>query len=155
MPSFTITTELPMSPEAFWHGMSMNAVNAELWPLVTMTAPAMWKAAPLEQWTIGPVLFRSVILLFGFVPVDVHSLRIEQIFPARGFRERSHSWCNRLWQHERTTAPTAKGCTVTDTVTVHGRIPCAASLLLPVYRFVFRHRHRRLKALYGQLPSPP
>lgn len=149
-PSFTVRSELPIAPEAFWRGMSMQVVNAELHPLVSMTAPAAWKAAPLEQWTTGTVLFRSVILLFGFLPVDVHSLRLDSIVPARGFLERSHSWCNALWQHERSTARTEAGCVVTDTITVQGRVPLAAALLMPVYRMVFRHRHRRMKALYGQ-----
>lgn len=153
MPTFTITTELPVTPDAFWRGMSMQAVNAELRPLVQMTVPNAWQDAPLAHWRTGRVLFASVILLFGFLPVDVHSLRLEQIDPARGFLERSHSWCNRLWQHERTTTPTAAGCALTDTVTVQGRLPLLAALLMPVYRLVFRHRHRRLKALYGRLPA--
>lgn len=149
--SFAISTELAVTQDAFWRGMNMQAVNAELRPLVSMTSPATWKTAPLEQWTTGPVLFRSVILLFGFLPVDLHSLRLVQVFPASGFLERSHSWCNKMWQHERRTAPGAEGCIVTDTITVQGRIPFAAVLLMPVYRLVFRHRHRRLKAIYGHL----
>lgn len=152
MQAFTISTELSVTPEAFWEQMSMAAVNAELMPLVRMTAPAQWQRCPLAQWTAGRVLFRSVILLFGFLPVDVHSLRLERLFPEGGFLERSHSWTNRLWQHERTTARTANGCVVTDRLTVQGRLPFASALLLPVYRLVFRHRHRRLKALYGAAP---
>lgn len=127
----------------------MAAVNAELWPLVRMTVPAAWRACPLSQWTTGGTIFRSVILLFGWLPVDVHSLKLEQINPATGFVERSQSWLNRVWQHERTATRTAGGCTVTDTVTVQSRIPVVATLLMPVYRGVFRHRHRRLRALYS------
>jgi hypothetical protein len=149
MPTFTISTELDVTPEAFWEHMSMAAVNAELSPLVRMTAPPEWQRCPLAQWTAGRVLFRSVILLFGFLPVDVHSLRFEHLMPEGGFVERSHSWANRLWQHERTTARTPGGCVVTDRLTVQGRLPLLAALLLPVYRLVFRHRHRRLTALYG------
>ena len=145
MPSFSISTELAIAPETFWHDMAMDAVNAELHPLVKMTAPTAWRAAPLQQWAAGPVLFRSIVLLFGFLPVDVHSLRLERVCPGRGFLERSHSWCNSLWQHERTTTPSPAGCIVTDTITVKGRIPFATTLLMPVYRLVFRHRHRRMK----------
>jgi hypothetical protein len=71
----------------------------------------------------------------------------------RGFLERSSSWSNRLWQHERITRPTAAGCVLTDTVTVEGRVPFVTRLLMPVYRAVFRHRHRRLKQLYGSVPA--
>lgn len=149
MPTFTVRSELSVTPEVFWHGMSMAAVNAELHPLVHMTAPAPWQDGALAHWSTGHVLFRSVILLFGFVPVDVHSLRLDYIDPARGFVERSHSWANRLWQHERVTLATPAGCIVTDTVVVQSRIPGLAALLLPVYRGVFRHRHRRLRALHS------
>lgn len=128
----------------------MSAVNAELRPLVRMTSPAHWVRCPLHQWTPGDVLFRSVVLLFGVLPVDVHSLRLESIDPrGHGFLERSHSWWNRQWQHERTTTATEAGCLVKDSVTVEGRVPLATALLMPVYRWVFRHRHRRLQALYG------
>jgi hypothetical protein len=149
MPSFTVHSELHITPEAFWERMSMAAVNAELLPIVGMTAPSEWRTCPLEQWATGRVLFRSVILLFGFLPVDVHSLRLERVFPNSGFLERSHSWFNKLWEHERTTNPTAAGCLVTDSVVVQGRVPLVTALLLPVYRLVFRHRHRRLRVLHG------
>jgi hypothetical protein len=36
MPSFTLRSELPVTPDAFWRGMSMDAVNAELRPLITV-----------------------------------------------------------------------------------------------------------------------
>ncbi len=132
----------------------MQAVNAELRPLVRMTVPPEWRNCTLGQWQAGRTLFHSVVLLFGVVPVDVHALTMERIVPGRGFRERSHSWCNRLWLHERTTTATASGCVVTDTVTVEGRAPLAAALLMPIYRLVFRHRHRRLAALYGRVSAP-
>jgi len=88
MSSFNIRSELPVRPEDFWAGMSMAAVNAELMPLVRMTTPASWRDCPLPQWTTGQVLFRSVILLFGVLPVDVHALQLESIDPRRGFHER-------------------------------------------------------------------
>ncbi len=153
MPTFSFSTELPITPEAFWSRMSMSAVNAELRPLVCMTAPAAFRRAELSQWATGRVLFRSVVLLFCCLPVDVHALRLERVEMGRGFLERSSSWSNRLWQHERTTRPTAAGCVLTDTVTVEGRVPFVTRLLMPVYGAVFRHRHRRLKQLYGSVPA--
>lgn len=149
MPSFILSTELQTTPASFWQGMSMAAVNAELWPLVRMTVPHNWKSCPLEQWATGQPLFRSVILLFGVVPVDIHSLQLAHIDPERGFVEKSSSWVNKQWQHERRTEATRSGCIVTDTVTVQGRIAWLAALLLPVYKMVFRHRHRRLAGFYG------
>lgn len=149
MPSFSISSELRVAPAAFWGRLSMADVNAELRPLVRMTAPLAWRARPLLGWGTGQPLFRSVILLLGCVPVDVHAFRLERATPAQGFVERSHSWVNVLWQHERTTTPTAAGCTLTDTVTVRGRVPVLTALLMPLYRLVFRHLHRRLRALHG------
>ncbi|MDT8991924.1 hypothetical protein RQP54_13720 [Curvibacter sp. APW13] len=150
MHTFTVSSELSIAPSEFWARMSMSAVNAELLPLVRMTSPSEWQHCSLERWATGKVLFRSVVLFLGFLPVDVHSMRLEHISPGSGFLERSHSWANRLWQHERTTTATAKGCVVTDTVSVEGRVPLFTALLLPVYRLVFRHRHNRLKVRYGQ-----
>jgi hypothetical protein len=151
MPSFSISSELPIRPDEFWAGMSMDAVNAELMPLVRMTTPTQWRHCALPQWTTGRVLFRSVILLFGVLPVDVHALRLDEIDPERGFFERSSSWANRLWEHRRTTQATARGCVVTDDVTVVGRLPWITLALMPVYRWVFRHRHRRLVARHGRV----
>ena len=152
MPSFTIRTELPRTtPEAFWAGMSIDAVNAELRPLARMGAPAAWRRCPLDQWTTGRVLFRSTIWLFGVLPVDSHSLRLEALYAGpRGFLEDSETLWNRRWRHERTTAATAAGgLLVEDRVTVESRLPGMAALMMPVYRFVFRHRHRRLRAMHG------
>jgi len=151
MPTFCIRTELRVAPDVFWARRSMLDVNAELWPLVRMTAPVAWRARPLLTWPAGRPLFRSVILLFGCLPVDVHAFHLAQTAAGRGFVERSHSWANALWQHERTTTPTAAGCIVADTVTVQGRVPLVTALLMPLYRLVFRHRHRRLRSLYGRV----
>lgn len=147
--TFTYQTEIPVTPATFWQRMSMDAVNAELRPLVRMTVPSELRRTTADQWVTGRLLFRSVILLFGVLPVDVHLLRLERLEPGRGFLERSSSWVNRVWRHERNTTPTASGCIVTDIVTVESRIPGMAALMLPVYRWVFRHRHRRLRRLYG------
>ena len=146
---FSIRSELAIAPEDFWAGMSMDAVNAELMPLVRMTAPASWRQCPLPQWKTGEVLFRSVILLFGVLPVDVHSLSLDEVDPQRGFVERSSSWTNRLWEHRRTTTPSARGCVVTDEVGVVGRWRWLTRSLMPVYRAVVRHRHRRLRKRFG------
>lgn len=151
MPSFTIRSRIATTPDRFWSAMSMRAVNAELNPLVHMTAPAHWRRCPLPQWETGRTLFRSWILLFGVLPVDRHALQLTDIDPAGGFRERPQSWANKLWQHERRTEVVPGGCEVMDTVTVHSRMPGMAVLMLPIYRLVFSHRHRRLKAHWGSV----
>ncbi|NRF68219.1 hypothetical protein HLB44_14595 [Aquincola sp. S2] len=149
MPQFTMQSELAIAPDRFWSGMSMRAVNDELNPLVHMTAPPAWRDGPLEAWQTGRVLFRSWVLLFGWLPVDRHALQLQAIDPAGGFVEESTSWTHRRWRHERSTGATPRGCLLTDRVTVDSRVPGLAWALLPVYRAVFAHRHRRLLQGYG------
>lgn len=150
MHTFTFSSAIALSPEAFWSSMTMASVNAELSPWVRMSCPRDWRQRPMARWATDRALFRSVIFLFGMLPVDVHSFRLERVHPGRGFLECSRSWVNKVWRHERTTAATPGGCVVTDTVWIEGRVPLLTALLVPVYRWIFRHRHRRLGALYGR-----
>ena len=147
--TFTISSSLCIAPDDFWSRMTMASVNSELAPFVQMTSAPQWNVRALGDWPTGQVLFRSIILLFGVLPVDIHKLKLDHIDPGRGFLERSSSWTYSLWQHERTTTKTNDGCTVTDTVSFQGRIPLLEHLLLPIYRAAFRHRHTRLKIRFG------
>jgi hypothetical protein len=149
MPQFTTRSILNVSPEQFWSSMSMEAVNWELAPWVRMSAPPEWQACTIDQWRPGEVLFKSWILLLGVLPSDLHSLRLLRIEAPEGFVESSTSWMNREWRHERHTRPHPQGCVLEDVVTVTGRLPWLTALLMPVYRLVFAHRHRRLRMRYG------
>jgi hypothetical protein len=153
MPEFTIQSNLNVDPNTFWAATSMQSVNWELAPIVRMTAPPEWTNCPLEQWEAGRDLFKSWVLLFGIIPVDRHSFRLREIIDGVGFRESSSSWINRRWNHDRTVVAREAGCTVTDHVAVAGRVPILRSCLMPVYKLVFRHRHRRLRRKYGTLAS--
>jgi ligand-binding SRPBCC domain-containing protein len=56
----------------------------------------------------------------------------------------------RTWEHERTLAPTGDGgCVLQDRVRFEPRLPLPGPMLLPLYRTVFRHRHRRLRRHFG------
>ena len=145
---FSIESIVPVSPDVFWSRMSISSVNAELAPLIRMTAPRQWREAHIETWPIDRKLFTSVILLFGILPVDVHSFRLQWTDPSRGFREASSTWLHKEWVHERTTRSCTGGCVVSDSVSVQTRLPFLTWLLLPIYRAVFRHRHRKLLAIY-------
>ncbi len=145
MPSFQVSSEITLAPIAFWRGMTIAAANQEMWPLVRMGCPADWRHRRLADWTTGSTAFVSTIFLLGLLPIDRHALRFERVDPAHGFLERSSSWANALWQHERSTMSTAMGCVVTDAVTVHSRIPGLSHVLLPVYKLLFRYRHRRMR----------
>jgi ligand-binding SRPBCC domain-containing protein len=91
--------------------------------------------------------------LFGFVPIDRHRFFLAAINPNEGFSERSTSWTNKYWCHERKVVSQESGCRVTDTVNFSSRIPFVDMLLKPIYRLVFRWRHRNLRRRYGELAS--
>jgi ligand-binding SRPBCC domain-containing protein len=148
MKRFSACSTLSVPPEEFWNGVTLSSVNTELAPLVRMTVPKEWKHRRIEAWPAGRSLFRSV-LLFGVLPVDVHRFRLEWVNPGHGFRECSSSWLNEVWLHERTTRPCQGGCVVVDALAVQSRFPFMHWLLLPIYQAVFRHRHRRLRAIFG------
>lgn len=127
----------------------MKGVNDELMPLVKMTAPSGWTSKPLSQWPVGSKLFSSIILLFGFIPVDVHTFELEKV-SANGFEERSRSLSNREWRHKRTITQLGVGCLVTDEVEFSPRVRLFGAIMAPVYRAIFAHRHKRLKARFGE-----
>ena len=149
MHSFEIKSDLAIEPSEFWSTASLKSVNWELAPIARMTAPNEWAERGIESWEVGVDLFKSWILLCGLLPVDRHSFRFREIVRGAGFRECSSSWMNREWNHDRTIVAREPGCTLIDQVTFVSRIPILAPLLLPLYRLVFRHRHRRLKKRYG------
>ena len=66
--------------------------------------------------------------------------------PGRGFHEDSTMLSQRRWVHRRTLEPVDGGTRVVDRIEFEPRLPGLAGLLRPVFRAVFRHRHRRLAA---------
>ena len=143
--SFEISSSLSVSPEAFWAQFTLAEVNRELAPWVRMTAPPAWRSVPLRQWPEGQRLFRSWILLFGVLPVDLHALYLHRITPGVGFEERSRSAMNRRWDHTRRTEPTPRGSRLIDRVEYESRLPLTGALFLPIYKAIFASRHRYLR----------
>lgn len=141
-----ISTELPCAPDRLWHAVTTPAgVNAELMPLIRMSFPEAdlgLADAPLDQ-----PLFGSWIFLFGLIPFDRHVFVIHEVGPGH-FVETSHSLLQKLWRHERRLTATEHGTVLRDTVTVVPRIGSTSTLTNFVVRAIFRHRHRRLQALY-------
>ena len=140
---------LPVAPERAWaHATSMAGVNAELRPLVRMTAPRRARGMTIADMPVGERAFTSLILAGGVLPVDLHFLRLDAVGDGE-FRERSSSLMWREWRHHRTVAPAPEGCVVEDRVSFTPRLPGAGRLALPVVRRVFAHRHRRLRGLFS------
>jgi ligand-binding SRPBCC domain-containing protein len=140
---------LPVEPERAWaHATSMAGVNAELRPLVRMTAPREARGKTIVDVPVGERAFTSVILAGGLVPIDLHFLTLESA-GEREFQEASSSLLWRSWRHRRTVEPAPGGCVLTDRVAFTSRVPGIARLATPLVRAVFRHRHRRLRALFS------
>jgi len=155
MPShaFEISSLVAATPEAVWARVStMEGVNDELRPLARMTYPRRAAGMRLDPAVVplGERLFRSWVLLFGFLPVDYDDLTLVRIEPGRGFLESSRMLSQRRWIHERALEPAAGGCRITDRVRFEPRVDLLGRAFLPVFRFFFRHRHRRLVSVFAR-----
>lgn len=128
--------------------LTMEGVNYELLLLVKMSAPTKWYNQKITEWPLGTELFTSTILLFGLFPVDLHRFKLKDI-NCNGFQEESSSLVNREWNHKRTITTQDSGCIVADVVEYVPKISLLGKLMKPVYKAIFSHRHKRLKAKYG------
>ena len=146
---FSRASDLAVDVDVILATLTLSGVNAELSPLVRMTAPAAFARRPLQEWPERQHLFTSWILLLGVLPVDRHAFYLHSVTPGRGFVETSSSTINALWQHERMIVPLAFGCRVTDVVEYRCRLPLLGYLLKPLYKLVFWRRHRYLRSRYG------
>ncbi len=146
---FSQSSDLCVDAEDILPSFALRAVNAELWPLVRMTAPEPWANRPIVEWPVQKHLFDSWILILGVLPVDRHRFRLRSLTPSEGFVEASSSTINASWIHERKITPIQGGCRIVDRVEYNCRLAVLGYLLLPVYQFVFRRRHRNLRARYG------
>ncbi len=149
--TFSIASRL-LAPQAeVWSRVTTpEGVNGELMPIVRMTLPRGVSRLDLDSVPIGTPVGRCRILLFGFVPIDWDDLMLVSLDPPNGFLERSSMLSMRTWEHERTLEPTDDGgCLVRDRVRFEPRLPLPGRMLLPLYRTVFRHRHRRLRRHFG------
>ncbi len=126
-------------------------VNAELMPIVRMTLPRGIERLDAESVPVGTLIGRCRLLLFGVIPFDWDDLTLERLEAPSGFHELSSMGSMRVWEHERTLEPVPGGCRVTDRVAFLPRVPFPAVWARPLFRAVFGHRHRRLRAQFGEL----
>lgn len=129
-----------------------DGINHEMRPWLTMTMPRAIRGTTLRDIELGRPAGRAWLRLFGLVPFDADHLTVVELEPGRRFLERSTMLSMRLWEHERTLAPTARGTRVRDRVTFEPRLPVpgAAALTARVVDAFFRHRQRRLRAHFAR-----
>jgi hypothetical protein len=139
------SSDLPVSPQTLWrHATSPAGVNAELAPLLRMTFPKGTEDLT-RGWRPGERRFRSWLLLLGLIPVEYDDLCLVEVEPGRRFLERSTLLSQRLWEHERTIEPTARGACVTDRVRFEPRLRRLEPVHAAAFRLVFALRHRNLR----------
>lgn len=149
MPTFTYASDLQVPAEQILAMLTMEGVNAELNPLVKMTAPAGFRDRSILLWPVRQHVFNSWVLLFGCIPIDRHAFYFDAIHPADGFVERSTSISNKLWCHERKIQSCPDGSRVVDTVSYKSRVLLLDALLKPLYQIVFWRRHQNLRAKFA------
>ena len=131
-----------------------EGINGELMPICRMTVPRGAGDLDLNDIEAPARIGRSWLLLGGFLPFDYDDIFIESLEPGRAFHERSTMLTQRSWHHDRTVEPAGPDtCFVTDQVSFEPRLPISPKLLAPVFRFTFRHRHRRLRKRFGGSPA--
>ena len=132
------------------HVSTMAGVNAELWPLMRMTVPEQHKGFDISHAPTKIVCFHSWLLLGGVIPIDRHSLTLDQVYEAKGFDERSYSFLQKEWVHQRRVEPLGdERCIVEDLVNPTPRIGAIAPLVVIIARSLFEHRHHRLRERYN------
>lgn len=149
--TFTIESEINSTKEILWkHVTQMKNVNAELLPYMRMTYPANMSEIGEREVPVQQVLFKSVILLFGFIPIDLHNLRLDKLEKGTAFYENSFSLHMRYWKHTRTISERNGKTFLKDEVHFAPRISFVGNLLLPGFRMIFRNRHKNLLKHFGK-----
>jgi ligand-binding SRPBCC domain-containing protein len=147
-----VSSRLAVERERLWAVIStMQGVNAELAPWLRMSVPVDVRDKSLADIRIGEVAFESWLLALGFVPFDRHRLCLIEVEVGRGFVERSSSWLQRVWQHERTLEAVLGGTQIHDRVTFEPRVGALTPVVRALVARLFRHRHARLRARFGVL----
>jgi ligand-binding SRPBCC domain-containing protein len=148
---FVAKSVLHAAADEVWEFTTTAAgINAELMPIARMTVPRGLGEFDITNVTAPARLGRSWILLGGLIPFDYDDIFIESLEPGRAFYERSTMLTQRSWHHDRVVQPAGPDtCFVTDSVSFEPRLPIPPRFLTPVFRWVFRHRHRRLRKRFG------
>jgi len=148
-----IESRLAAPPDEVWAAVSTFAgVNAELMPFCRMREPRALRGRTLESYQPGE---RAAcwLLAGGIIPFDRHLLGLASITSGEGFVEESTTWMQRRWRHERSLSPVAGqsgATTVSDVLTVEPRARFTAPLTAWIVARTFEHRHRRLRARFGE-----
>lgn len=144
MERFEISSFVSASPQEAWQWItSVKGISTELSPYLRMSAPKGISALHDLKHEPGKPMFRSIIYLFGLLPVDYSDLTLLELNSGVGFIEQSPMGSMRHWRHERTIHPAEQGCTITDVLSFEPRL--ASKLCRGIIQWLFTHRHRVLR----------
>jgi hypothetical protein len=147
----SVASRLDARPDRVWDRVITPAgINDEMRPWLRMTTPRGLDRLDPGSIELGKPIGRSWILLFGLLPFDYDEITLVRLEEGRGFLERSSMLSQRTWEHERTLEPVGEGgCLITDRVRWRPRLGLPGAPLRPLFRWFFRHRHRRLRRRFG------
>ncbi len=149
--TFSIETEINSTKEILWqHITQMKNVNAELYPFARMTFPKTKGELGNNTVLLQQVIFKSVILLFSLIPIDLHYLRFDKLEYGSAFYENSYSLQHYYWKHTRTLKQNNGKTTVHDDIHFSPRISFTGYILLPVYKLIFKNRHKNLASIFSK-----
>ncbi len=149
--SLRFESRLGASREQVWEWItSVDGIQAEMRPLLRMTAPEGLRSLNDIRIVSGEPMFRSRIFLLGFIPFGHSDMTLVELDPGRGFVEQSPMRSMEKWRHERRIeqAPDdLRAVVLVDQLTFRPRF--ARRLVEWFIRRVFEHRHKVLRAALG------
>ena len=147
---FEVSSLVAAEPQRVWERIiTPEGINHELRPWMRMTLPRGVERIDLDSVELGVPIGRSWVLLLGVLPFEYDDITLIELEPGHRFLERSPMLSQRTWQHERIVEPAEGGSRVTDRIRMEPRLGLPARPLVPVFRAMFRHRHRRLAAWFA------
>jgi ligand-binding SRPBCC domain-containing protein len=147
---FEVSSLVPGPPDQVWERViTPEGINHELRPWMQMTLPRGFQGLEPQSVELGKPIGRSWVLLFGVLPFEYDDVTLIELEPGRRFLERSPMLSQRSWQHERIVEPAEGGSRITDRIRMEPRLGLPGAPLRPLFRAVFRHRHRRLRAWFA------
>jgi ligand-binding SRPBCC domain-containing protein len=146
--SLRFESKLHASSERVWDWItSVKGIRAEMWPIFIMTVPRGVRSLSDVRVAPGIRMFRSYVLLFGFLPIDYSDMTLLELEPGRGFVEQSPMASMKLWRHERRIVPCPSdpgAVLLVDQLTFQPRLSRRFGGWF--IRRVFTHRHKVLRA---------
>lgn len=118
-------------------------------PFARMTYPKERSEIGTDKVPFKQTLFKSIVLLFGFIPSDIHCLRFDKSDEGSAFYENSISLLHRYWKHTRTIFERDGKTFLRDEIDFLPRVFPMGYLLLPFIKTIFRNRHKKLQSHFA------